>query len=351
MSDPRPLSSPSVGDIAKAAGVSKAAASYALRNKPGVSEQTRQSVLEIAKRMGYVPDARLNSFLTQVRESTVKELLPVAWLNNHFDDRDIWHKEKFLTPYLEGASQRSVELGYRLEEVWTREPGFSFRRISDILYNRGIQGVIVSHHVTELDLDWRRFSAIALEGDLHHPRLHRVRTDVLQNLLLAVETVRGLGFQRIGICLDLALDHQTNNALRHAAYYFNSELPPAQRVPPLFHVWGTLKEIQLGTETAIEWIRREKPEVIIGHSNRLVSWAQKCGLQVPDDIGVVHLAIDDDVNDWAGICSNRRAIGAMAVELVTSRMQHRELGLPALPMDALIAGHWSPGWTLRPRSA
>ncbi len=42
-------------EIAERLGISKAAVSLALRNQPGVSESTRQAVVEMAERVGYVP--------------------------------------------------------------------------------------------------------------------------------------------------------------------------------------------------------------------------------------------------------------------------------------------------------
>lgn len=49
-----------LADIAKLAGVSKSAASLALNNKPGVSEQTRQRVKMIVAQSGYQPLRRKN---------------------------------------------------------------------------------------------------------------------------------------------------------------------------------------------------------------------------------------------------------------------------------------------------
>jgi DNA-binding LacI/PurR family transcriptional regulator len=46
---------PTIGDIAKAAGVSKGAVSYALNNRPGVSEPTRRRIVDIAQRLGWAP--------------------------------------------------------------------------------------------------------------------------------------------------------------------------------------------------------------------------------------------------------------------------------------------------------
>lgn len=40
-------------DLARAAGISRAAASYALNDQPGVSAETRRHVLEVAERIGY----------------------------------------------------------------------------------------------------------------------------------------------------------------------------------------------------------------------------------------------------------------------------------------------------------
>jgi DNA-binding LacI/PurR family transcriptional regulator len=51
------LKRPTIADIARAAGVSKGAVSYALNGKAGVSAQTRERILEIAARMGWHPSS------------------------------------------------------------------------------------------------------------------------------------------------------------------------------------------------------------------------------------------------------------------------------------------------------
>ncbi|WP_225846649.1 LacI family DNA-binding transcriptional regulator [Streptomyces sp. HPF1205] len=52
-----PVKRPTIADIAQAAGVSKGAVSYALNGKAGVSQQTRERILEIAARMGWHPSS------------------------------------------------------------------------------------------------------------------------------------------------------------------------------------------------------------------------------------------------------------------------------------------------------
>jgi DNA-binding LacI/PurR family transcriptional regulator len=48
---------PTIADIARRAGVSKGAVSYALNGQPGVSEATRRRVLEIAEEIGWNPNS------------------------------------------------------------------------------------------------------------------------------------------------------------------------------------------------------------------------------------------------------------------------------------------------------
>jgi DNA-binding LacI/PurR family transcriptional regulator len=61
---------PTIADIARQAGLTKAAVSFALNGQPGVSEQTRTRVLDIARKIGWQPnsaaralsDGRANAF-------------------------------------------------------------------------------------------------------------------------------------------------------------------------------------------------------------------------------------------------------------------------------------------------
>ena len=93
-------------------------------------------------------------------------------------------------------------------------------------------------------------------------------------------------------------------------------------------------------------LRQHKPDVVIGLDNRLVQWVEAAGMRVPEDIGVVHLATDDDVSDWAGICGNKREMGAAAAEWVISLMKNRQFGIPKSAMEIGVRGTWHPGRTL-----
>ena len=52
-----PVKRPTIADIARRAGVSKGAVSYALNGQPGVSEATRQRIIAIAEEIGFNPNS------------------------------------------------------------------------------------------------------------------------------------------------------------------------------------------------------------------------------------------------------------------------------------------------------
>ncbi|SDU78314.1 LacI family DNA-binding transcriptional regulator [Arcanobacterium phocae] len=55
------MSRKTIKDIAHEAGVSITAVSFALNNRPGISEQTRERILDIANKMDWVPNSRAQS--------------------------------------------------------------------------------------------------------------------------------------------------------------------------------------------------------------------------------------------------------------------------------------------------
>ena len=334
-------SSASLGDVARAAGISTVAVCYAMRNQPGVSKATRERVLRIAKRLGYAPDARIASWMTRMREAKSKDLLPIAWLNSK-PDKDDWNKTKYLSPYIQGARERALELGYRIEEIWARQAGMTMSRISQILSQRGIEGVVVSQPARHVRLDWTHLAGVSIDGSLIAPGLHRVMSDNAFNLLLALKSVKRLGYRRIGICLSEQVDSFSHHACRSTACYFHLTTAKSERVAPLFYaIQGPQIEKQV-----ISWLRRCQPDVVVGLDNHLVEWVEAAGYRVPEKMGVVHLALDDDVIDWAGIYSNKREIGATAVEGVVSLLQNHRFGLPKIAFNTLVRGSWQSGRTL-----
>ncbi len=321
------------------------AVSLALRNRSRVSKATRERVQRIAKRLGYAPDARMAVMMATVRGAKSKDLLPIAWLNTT-SENDAWRIYKFHTPYLKGAQERALELGYRIDEIWTRERGMTMQRISQILYQRGIEGVIVTHTAKHLRLKWDHLACVSLGGTLLAPSLHQVIGDMNFNLMLALKVLRRHGYRRIGICLPEQVIWFAHREIRSTAHHFVATAAKSDRVPPLFYKGEKDADLFDSKKQVQAWVFRHKPDVVVGTSSRLMNWVKATGASVPEDVGIVHLAVDDDLPDWAGIHSNRREMGATAAEWVISLVQNHRFGVPKIGLNTLVRGSWQPGWTL-----
>ncbi len=69
-----------------------------------------------------------------------------------------------------------------------------------------------------------------------------------------------------------------------------------------------------------------RPDVILGQHSLIPRWVEAAGMSVPNDIGVVHLALDDDCLGGGRVCSaQKREIGAATANIVISLLQNNEL--------------------------
>lgn len=341
----------SLGDIASTAGVSRMTVSYALRNHPKISLATRERVQRIAEELGYSPDAGLHFAMRQVRHAKTKELVPIAWINND-PEPDLWRKYPFLTPFREGAEARCRKLGYKLDEIWARAPGMTLRRISHILFSRGIRGVVLApsllNSVEHFRLDWKHFACVSFEKAVVAPRVHRVTPDYHYNITLALKMGRRLGYRRIGVLLSTHFIRRSHHSYRAAVSDFHSRVPAAERIPPLYFSLGVMGRSDPSKAASAEkWLKKFRPDLIICQHSGVPAWLSAMGHRVPEDMGVLHLALDDDVKDWAGIWQKKREIGAEAIELLVSLLQGHRYGLPETPHDTVISGCWKFGWTVR----
>jgi DNA-binding LacI/PurR family transcriptional regulator len=100
-----PITRITIADIARQAGVSTSAVSYALNDRPGVSAQTRERVLAIAREMGWAPSSAARS-LSGARTETIGLVLA--------RDPSTLGVESFYMQFIAGVESELVKRSYAL---------------------------------------------------------------------------------------------------------------------------------------------------------------------------------------------------------------------------------------------
>jgi len=122
-----------LGEVATLAGVSRAAASLALRGKPGVAEGTRQRILEIADGLGY----RVRPFGPQGVSSTVGLLVKAK-------PADVGSTNEFYAPVIAGISRACADfdLDLRLDSLAVDEE-FNPVEVPRMIQSGDVDGLII----------------------------------------------------------------------------------------------------------------------------------------------------------------------------------------------------------------
>ncbi|AYY13797.1 LacI family transcriptional regulator [Actinobacteria bacterium YIM 96077] len=118
-----------IGDVARAAGVSRSTASYALSGKRTISPEVRQRVNDAVRQLGYTPNAGARALATS--QTMVIGLL-AQFLEDEFAPA--------MLQYMQGVSDTARELGYDILLVTEADGARALRRISD---SRMVDGVVL----------------------------------------------------------------------------------------------------------------------------------------------------------------------------------------------------------------
>ena len=332
-------------EIADRAGVSRATVSLALRNQATISPATRQRIQRLAAELGYQPNplvAALMHYQRTTRAARPTHLTLALVLK--FAQRSAW--QQFLSPDLiTGAARRAEQLGYRLEEYWLDDLGWSGAQLSRILFQRNVPGLIVAPlpvALGHLRLEWERFSAVAIGYSLVRPSLHRVTTDRYQAMRQAVHELRRRGYRRPGLALDTNQDARVHHQWVAAFLWEQMHHKPADRVPLLL-----VRDREWSEHRFADWFRQNQPEVILGYDSRIVGWLENLGCVLPRDVGFAHLWNPETTGRFAGLYHNPPGVGVLAVDHLVGLIQRSERGIPESAHTLQLEASWIEGATAR----
>lgn len=337
-------------DIAAKAGVHHTTVSRALKDDPRICAETSAKIRAIAKGMDYMPDPMLSSLNAYRHASRDHQYHgTVAWITN-FPTRDGWSGSLCYQLYFQGAGDQLMRHGYRLEEFWLREPGMTARSSSQVLFSRGIRGLLICPLAISrghLSLQWERFSAVSFGYSLVRPKLHLFSAAHYLSMLTAMRKLRALGYRRIGMVTGYDMNERMDR-MWTAAY--GAELPALARSQ-------TLPILLLGDpaqypraqdkdykKLVLKWYRTHKPEAIITPANPVAEWLMEAGYRSPKDVAVVCASMQEE-SFISGMIEDSREIGRAAADFLVGMLQRGEHGIPKTPQRVLLEGNWFAGKT------
>jgi DNA-binding LacI/PurR family transcriptional regulator len=309
-----PRRRPTIADVARRAGVSPAAVSFAVNDRPGVSPATRERILEAARELGWRPSASARA-LTEARTRAVGLVLAREPAQLEVD--------AFFVRFLSGVERTLAEAEYALllqlvrpgsgaaltayETAAGRVDGFLVTdpELDDprfpLLEDVGLPVVIAGHPVTEVPFPW-------LETE-HH-----------EGAAAVVEHLAGLGHRRIGFFGESAnYEWVQRRRTRYEEALQAAGLAPG---PSAFVEGGE----PAGAAQAL--VEQDATAVVCSSdvlALNLVAAALRRGLAVPDDLSVT--GFDDS------------PLAALASPPLTSvRVDYLEFGAAAAALLLAAAG-------------
>lgn len=330
-----------IADVARRAGVSRAAVSYALRDDPNIAAATRAKIRKAAAALGYRPDPTLAKLMAHLHAGRGRRYAgKIALLNVH-EREDYLRNTAALADFRKSAETRAAELGYDTEEFWLHEPGRTPRRLAQMLAARGIRGLLVGstgRHGSVVEFPWAKFAAVTVGYSVETPALHRVVTHHYRNTQLALRRAEAAGYARIGFMSHPSAEATMENLHVAAFLAWQQGRAEGERVPPLMIAKEDTAELR-------RWYERWRPELLLTTSTELAE-LQAAGVRVPRDAAWVKLLLWDANGSVAGVRPGYDRLGATAVDLLAGQLQHDDYGVPEDAKIVQVEGRWCDGETL-----
>jgi DNA-binding LacI/PurR family transcriptional regulator len=327
--------------VARAAGVSVATASLALRNQPKIPMETAARVRRAAAELGYQPHPSVSALMAHIRAGRrpgSREKIAFVWVEAGRADAT----QPFNRDTLAGARARARQLGYEFEEFWLSDAGMTPRRLSGILRARGIAGLVFSgcerRTGVQLDIDWPAFAPAVVGNAPWSPELHSAGYHHFMAMERVLAELKRRGYRRPALLLDKLVNDRTKRACE-AAFVIHHPAPSrAAR--------GIWKLGAVPSRTALlAWLRGLRADAVI--ASRCAYLAALRGAR-PSRLGLASLDLPEGEQTLCGIHPDHCLIAAHAVDLVVGQLLRNERGVPAEPQRLLFEGHWIEGSTLRP---
>jgi LacI family transcriptional regulator len=339
-------------DVADAAAVHRTTVSLALRNHPSIPSATRERIKGIATSLGYRVNPLVAALMSQQRTRRLNSGVTTLGLITADSASEHWRNILSYREMFAGAMNRARELGCRVEEFSLTQPPTSGERLRQILFTRGIRGLLIPPlpaFQQGCPVDLSEFCAVSIGYDRGGASVDAVDIDFHLAMQTVLQRVLERGYARPGLVLHPDFSARTSH--RWLSSYLGGcwlHFPPATPLLLMAPYTDTADNL---TRNVLPWVRKEQPEVVIAAvGNHGRQWMDTLA-QVPHRPGLVTLAVRQAEAGVAGIDQQNARVGALAVELLLGKLQRNELGRSSSQGSHFVQGIWRDGPSLPNRVA
>jgi LacI family transcriptional regulator len=346
----QPSPTPTIKDVAAAAGVHFTTVSLALRGHPSIPAATRDRIVAAAARVGYRKEKVFSALSSRRARGSLETYTPrIAWITNR-SPKNGYKRLPFLLRMEQAARRKAESLGYRFETLFLDEGAHTNESLLKYLRENEVQGVIVGAFEPgrrELVLPWDEFSVVKVASQHMPPQLPTVSVDQGDAVVRCVRELQRLGYRRIGFALGMQDEIVSGDTNR--AHYLHACTAAGLPVldPLLFPIGSTGRE---AVPLFPDWIRRERVEVVICNWGNLRAMLREAGFNVPSDIACASICLDRHTTGLAGVVIDLEWITEEAMSALATLLRAERRGIPPFAPETLIQGRWKDGPSAPQRS-
>ena len=329
-------------DIAQKAGVDKSTVSLALRLDPRINRKTQEHVAQVAESLGYRPDPHLSHLMGYLRSSRPQRKEEVvAYLRFERSPEQDMDKVPFFGEFHMGVKSELERLGYLVENFHLREYDFKSLRLSQVLFHRGIRGIVVSPPpgITNLDdFEWDRFSSITMGYRLQEPQLCRVVCDQIAIIRMVLDELQDRGYKRPALAYKRGMDSHVNQR-------WSIALEGCRHLYPSIDI-GSIY-VGEADQGFLDFWKDSNADCIIGLHYEFARVLTNHGCRIPEDVGFALLDKHDGPEGVTSIDQQPFLLGQSSARQLSGFLDRNEMGIPSQPFTLTTQPVWVEGNTLR----
>ncbi|MDG4657417.1 LacI family DNA-binding transcriptional regulator [Ectobacillus antri] len=265
-----------IREIAKMAGVSVTTVSRVLNNYPYVSEEKRQQVMAVVKKLNYTPNVNA-VHLSKGKTNIIAVVLPFV-------------DHPYFSTILKGIAAKALEKHYQFMICQTNYNADEEKQALQLLRTRQVDGIIICSKTSKWEEiePYTKFGPIVACEDAGQHFVSSVYIDHYEGFLLGMKHLISRGHTSIGYCI--ARGNSYNSYLRKQAY----QDMLMQIGAPLQKEWMFEQCLTIadGARVVKQLMKmKNQPTALLVSSDQvaagIIAEAKKHDIRVPEDLAVI----------------------------------------------------------------